>query len=254
MPPGAASPGLRLARGLWRTLRTNGQRRLLLEHARASSARCSQACATATVGRPMVAPQRVDVAHLADRRRAGSHSVSTYTVCDDVERPRRRRGSRPADTAGASRGSRRSETGSAARRSATGGSCAWDPRSAGAHRRRRNPGSSRRTLSGYAPTPCGTRVGRPVSSRRGWPCPGRAMSNAVPCAGVVIGIGRPPCTVTPRWKPISFIAIWPWSWYIVTTPSYWRRSPCDLDERWCRRRTALARECRARAPPRPPGR
>ena len=39
------------------------------------------------------------------------------------------------------------------------------------------------------------------------PCP--AMSNAVPWAGVVIGIGRPPCTVTPRENPISLIAIWP---------------------------------------------
>jgi len=38
-----------------------------------------------------------------------------------------------------------------------------------------------------------------------------AMSNAVPWAGVVIGIGRPPCTVTPREKPISLIAICPWS-------------------------------------------
>jgi len=37
--------------------------------------------------------------------------------------------------------------------------------------------------------------------------------------GVVIGIGRPPCTVTPRLKPISLMAIWPWSWYMVTTPS-----------------------------------
>ena len=30
--------------------------------------------------------------------------------------------------------------------------------------------------------------------------------------------GRPPATVTPRSNPISFIAICPWSWYIVTTP------------------------------------
>ena len=49
--------------------------------------------------------------------------------------------------------------------------------------------------------------------------PAPAMSYAVPWAGVVMGMGRPPCTVTPRSKPISFIAIWPWSWYIVTTPS-----------------------------------
>src|SRR5262249_35645195 len=29
----------------------------------------------------------------------------------------------------------------------------------------------------------------------------------------------PPRRVTPRSKPISFIAIWPWSWYIVSTAS-----------------------------------
>ena len=40
-----------------------------------------------------------------------------------------------------------------------------------------------------------------------WP----AMSYAVPCAGVQIGNGKPPISVTPRSKPISFIAIWPWS-------------------------------------------
>ena len=34
-----------------------------------------------------------------------------------------------------------------------------------------------------------------------------------------IGNGKPPISVTPRSKPISFIAIWPWSWYIVTTAS-----------------------------------
>src|SRR5262249_35369996 len=48
-----------------------------------------------------------------------------------------------------------------------------------------------------------------------WP----AMSYAVPCAGVQIGKGKPPRSVTPRSKPISFIAIWPWSWYIVSTAS-----------------------------------
>jgi hypothetical protein len=36
-----------------------------------------------------------------------------------------------------------------------------------------------------------------------------------------MGIGRPPCTVTPREKPISLMAIWPWSWYMVTMASYW---------------------------------
>ena len=41
------------------------------------------------------------------------------------------------------------------------------------------------------------------------PCP--AISNAVPWAGVVMGIGKPPCTVTPREKPINLIAICPWS-------------------------------------------
>jgi hypothetical protein len=46
-----------------------------------------------------------------------------------------------------------------------------------------------------------------------------AMSNALPLAEVVTGTGRPPCRVTPRSKPISFIAIWPWSWYIETTAS-----------------------------------
>ena len=34
-----------------------------------------------------------------------------------------------------------------------------------------------------------------------------------------IGNGKPPSSVTPRSKPISFIAIWPWSWYIVSTAS-----------------------------------
>src|SRR5215813_8385099 len=46
-----------------------------------------------------------------------------------------------------------------------------------------------------------------------------AMSCAVPCAGVVTGNGSPAASVTPRSKPSSFIAIWPWSWYIVTTAS-----------------------------------
>ena len=45
------------------------------------------------------------------------------------------------------------------------------------------------------------------------------MSNAVPDAQVAIGTGSPPWSVTPRSKPSSFIAIWPWSWYIVTTAS-----------------------------------
>src|SRR5262245_60452627 len=49
--------------------------------------------------------------------------------------------------------------------------------------------------------------------------PRPAMSYAVPCAGVQIGKGKPPRSVTPRSKPISFIAIWPWSWYIVSTAS-----------------------------------
>lgn len=46
-----------------------------------------------------------------------------------------------------------------------------------------------------------------------------AISNAVPCAGVATGIGRPPCTVTPPSNESSFMAICPWSWYIVTIPS-----------------------------------
>jgi hypothetical protein len=45
------------------------------------------------------------------------------------------------------------------------------------------------------------------------------MSNAVPDAQVATGTGRPPCSVTPRSNPISFIAICPWSWYIDTTAS-----------------------------------
>src|SRR5262249_41564345 len=46
-----------------------------------------------------------------------------------------------------------------------------------------------------------------------------AMSCAVPWAGVVTGNGSPAASVTPRSKPSSFIAIWPWSWYMVTTAS-----------------------------------
>src|SRR5262249_52932118 len=46
-----------------------------------------------------------------------------------------------------------------------------------------------------------------------------AMACAVPRAGVVPGKGRPAASVTPRSKPSSFIAIWPWSWYMVTTAS-----------------------------------
>ena len=45
------------------------------------------------------------------------------------------------------------------------------------------------------------------------------MSNAVPWAGVVNTVASPPVTVTPRLKPLSLVAIWPWSWYIVSTPS-----------------------------------
>src|SRR5262249_19507132 len=33
------------------------------------------------------------------------------------------------------------------------------------------------------------------------------MSKAVPCAGVAKGISRPAVTVTPRWKPLSLVAI-----------------------------------------------
>ena len=35
----------------------------------------------------------------------------------------------------------------------------------------------------------------------------------------VTGMGSPPSSVTPREKPSSLIAIWPWSWYMVTTES-----------------------------------
>src|SRR5262245_32692439 len=49
--------------------------------------------------------------------------------------------------------------------------------------------------------------------------PRPVMSYAVPCAGVQIGKRKPPRNVTPRSKPISFIAIWSWSWYIVSTAS-----------------------------------
>jgi hypothetical protein len=38
------------------------------------------------------------------------------------------------------------------------------------------------------------------------------MSKALPLAHVATGTGRPPCSVTPLSKPISFIAICPWSW------------------------------------------
>ncbi|MNP45473.1 hypothetical protein D3C76_1393990 [compost metagenome] len=50
----------------------------------------------------------------------------------------------------------------------------------------------------------------------------------MPWAGVVIGMGRPPWTVTPREKPINLIAICPWSWYIVTTASKALASPWTL--------------------------
>ena len=33
------------------------------------------------------------------------------------------------------------------------------------------------------------------------------------------GLQARPVTVTPRLKPLSLVAIWPWSWYIVSTPS-----------------------------------
>ena len=36
-----------------------------------------------------------------------------------------------------------------------------------------------------------------------------AISKAVPCAGVAMGFGRPPWSVTPFSKPMSFMAIWP---------------------------------------------
>ena len=45
------------------------------------------------------------------------------------------------------------------------------------------------------------------------------MSKALPLAQVATGTGRPPCSVTPLSKPMSFIAICPWSWYIDTTAS-----------------------------------
>src|SRR6185369_2831679 len=48
-----------------------------------------------------------------------------------------------------------------------------------------------------------------------WP----TMSNAVPWAGVVNTVSRPAVTVTPWLNPSSLVAIWPWSWYIMTTPS-----------------------------------
>ncbi len=55
--------------------------------------------------------------------------------------------------------------------------------------------------------------------RRHWPCPGRRCRSRCRARGVAIGIGMPPCTVTPREKPMSFIAICPWSWYMVTIAS-----------------------------------
>src|SRR5689334_5311364 len=49
--------------------------------------------------------------------------------------------------------------------------------------------------------------------------PRPTMSKAVPCAGVVKTVASPPVTVTPRLKPLSFVAICPWSWYMLSTPS-----------------------------------
>ena len=46
------------------------------------------------------------------------------------------------------------------------------------------------------------------------------MSKAVPCAGVVETMGNPAVIVTPRLKPLSLVAICPWSWYIDSTLSY----------------------------------
>jgi len=42
--------------------------------------------------------------------------------------------------------------------------------------------------------------------------PRPSISYAVPRAGMQIGNGNPPSSVTPRSKPMSFIAIRPWSW------------------------------------------
>ena len=53
--------------------------------------------------------------------------------------------------------------------------------------------------------------GRPAPARRWWRQPLPTMSNAVPCAGVVNTVERPPVTVTPRLKPLSLVAICPWS-------------------------------------------
>ena len=69
-------------------------------------------------------------------------------------------------------------------------------------------------------------------SKAAWNAPTRVtprpwVSKPVPWAQVVVGTGSPPATVTPRQKPISFMAICPWSWYIVTVAST-SRAPSSL--------------------------
>ena len=67
----------------------------------------------------------------------------------------------------------------------------------------------RRQVGRAAPIFAASRNACVIASALALPCP--AMSKAVPCAGVVIGAGKPPATVTPRSKPSSLTATWPWS-------------------------------------------
>ena len=60
------------------------------------------------------------------------------------------------------------------------------------------------------------------------------ISKAVPWSGIVIGKGRPPKTDTPlsKPKPISLIAIWPWSWYKLTAQSYFLSQIFNIRCHW----------------------
>ena len=77
-----------------------------------------------------------------------------------------------------------------------------------------------RGAAAVAARPRWPRQGRtPAAGPRRWRRSGRRCRTPCRCAQVATGTGRPPCSVTPLSKPMSFIAIWPWSWYIVTTAS-----------------------------------
>ena len=53
--------------------------------------------------------------------------------------------------------------------------------------------------------------------------PFQAMSKAVPWSTEVRTIGRPSAMFTPPSKSSNFDGMWPWSWYIQTTASYFFR-------------------------------